>query len=161
MKGALLLAAVLLAGQNAGSAVSPMVVDSANQQVGEVIGGDLFRPLVMFRVNSQPFVVLVSRTAFLSADYPVYTTSNCTGQPYFNAYDQNEVMYPHAAAFRDTQTSPFLYFLEDFSSPIVTLTVRSYRYPGGCSTTSWTAQVRRADDVTHAFPLFQPPFSIQ
>ncbi len=157
----LVLAAVLYAQQNANSGATPQVVDSRNQQVGTMIGGDLFRPLVLFRVNGRPFVIMVTATAFLSADLPLFTTSNCAGQPYFNAWDRSEVMFPHAAAFRDSETSEFMYFLEDFRAPLQTLTLGSYRYPGGCSAASWTAPVRRAMDVTAVFPQFQPPFSVK
>lgn len=103
------------------------VYDADGKKVGVVSGGNYtygqFVPLVPFKVDDIPFLLMVFRDGFLLSGTVGYESTNCSGPPMVFSYNSSPSSLPQSAVGLPGTTI----YVEN--GPPRTITVRSYLTP--------------------------------
>jgi hypothetical protein len=170
---------VLLALTASGQKLRPTqqltVYDADGKKVGVIAGGDYtdseFLPLVPFKVDDVPFMLLVFRDGFVGYRVVVWESANCSGTPFLTLSNPSA---PSSLPRVGVGLPGSTVYVED--GPARTITAGSYStypFPGAnqppwipsqCTRAQvfpWTAMAVPARALIDMDTLFKPPFTVR
>jgi hypothetical protein len=104
----------------------PRVLDATDKLVGQVVGTDpkSLNPNVILNISGPPIIVQVAPDSFPNYHALLFTSANCSGQPYFDAF--STINMPHMFPIVGVMNN-ILYRVLASSTP-VPITYASYWY---------------------------------